>query len=141
MKKTDDNPEPTEPFEPSLQVTPSEIKALTGVKVAGMIDPAAAVKKIARRLIPRAMYELERIMVTSKNDMARIAAVREIFDRAYGRTTPMRESLDTGYNGTNIQVNFGQQPQATVIEAKPLFTEAEFDEKPLDEAEDGDSET
>ena len=43
------------------------------------------VQELARQYAPKAIVELARLALKAKNETARIAAIRELLDRAYGR--------------------------------------------------------
>ena len=43
------------------------------------------VQELARQYAPAAMVELARLALKAKSETARIAAIRELFDRGYGR--------------------------------------------------------
>jgi hypothetical protein len=45
----------------------------------------AEIKALAQKHTPAAMKELARIMLNSESDAARVAAIKEMFDRGYGR--------------------------------------------------------
>ena len=42
-------------------------------------------QELARQYAPKAIVELARLALKAKNETARIAAIRELLDRAYGR--------------------------------------------------------
>jgi len=43
------------------------------------------VQELARQYAPKAIVELARLALKAKNETARIAAIRELLDRGYGR--------------------------------------------------------
>jgi hypothetical protein len=49
------------------------------------------VQELARQHAPRAIVELARLALKAKSETARIAAIRELLDRAYGRP---RQSME-----------------------------------------------
>jgi len=49
------------------------------------------VQELARQYAPAAIVELARLALKAKNETARIAAIRELLDRGYGRT---RQSVE-----------------------------------------------
>jgi uncharacterized protein DUF5681 len=51
----------------------------------------AEVQELARQHAPSAIAELARLALKAKNETARIAAIRELLDRAYGRS---RQSME-----------------------------------------------
>jgi hypothetical protein len=46
----------------------------------------ADVQELARQYAPAAIVELARLALKAKNETARIAAIRELLDRGYGRS-------------------------------------------------------
>lgn len=57
-----------------------------GGREPGVPNKATAdIKALAQQHTPAAMNELARIMLNSDSDPARVAAIKEMFDRAYGR--------------------------------------------------------
>jgi uncharacterized protein DUF5681 len=51
----------------------------------------ADVQELARQYAPVAIVELARLALKAKNENARIAAIRELLDRGYGRS---RQSME-----------------------------------------------
>ena len=49
------------------------------------------VQELARQYAPTAIVELARLALKAKNETTRIAAIRELLDRGYGRT---RQSVE-----------------------------------------------
>jgi hypothetical protein len=49
------------------------------------------VQELARQYAPRAIVELARLALKAKNETARIAAIRELLDRGYGRPRQVME--------------------------------------------------
>ena len=49
------------------------------------------VQELARQYAPQAIVELARLAVKAKNENARIAAIRELLDRGYGRPRQVME--------------------------------------------------
>lgn len=49
----------------------------------------ADVKALARDHAPAAVTELARLMLGAESEAARVAAIKEILDRAYGKATTM----------------------------------------------------
>jgi hypothetical protein len=49
------------------------------------------VQALARQYAPTAIVELARLALKAKNETARIAAIRELFDRGYGRSRQAME--------------------------------------------------
>lgn len=62
----------------------------TGVKTGGRVKgtpnkATADVKAMAMQYAPAAMKELARLCVEAESEPARVAAIKEIMDRAYGK--------------------------------------------------------
>ena len=49
------------------------------------------VQELARQYAPTAIVELARLALKAKNETARIAAIRELLDRGYGRSRQAME--------------------------------------------------
>jgi hypothetical protein len=61
----------------------------------------AEVQELARQHAPSVIAELARLALKAKNETARIAAIRELLDRGYGRP---RQAMEVSYqfqNGLN----------------------------------------
>jgi hypothetical protein len=57
----------------------------------------AEVKAYAQQYAPAVLEELARLATKAKSEQARVAAGKEILDRAYGKATqPMQHSVDEG---------------------------------------------
>jgi hypothetical protein len=54
----------------------------------------ADIRALAQDHSPRAITELARIMLNSESDTARVAAIKEMLDRAYGKSVQAVQSLD-----------------------------------------------
>jgi hypothetical protein len=62
------------------------------------------VQELARQYAPAAIVELARLALKAKNETARIAAIRELLDRGYGRT---RQSVEVSApDGNPLQILF-----------------------------------
>lgn len=61
----------------------------------------AELKTIARQYAPQAMVELARLAQHAGSEVARVAAIKEIFDRGYGKAPQAMEH--SGPNGGPIQ--------------------------------------
>ena len=62
------------------------------------------VQELARRYAPAAIVELARLALKARNETARIAAIRELLDRGYGRT---RQSVEVSApDGNPVQILF-----------------------------------
>lgn len=60
----------------------------TGGRVAGTLNRATRdIKEAARAHGPAALKTLSSLMLTAESEQARIAAAKEILDRAYGKAT------------------------------------------------------
>lgn len=79
----------------------------TGGRQKGTPNKATAdIKALAREHTPRAMEELARLATEAQSEAARVAAIKELLDRGYGKATqpisgdddapPVRHALDTG---------------------------------------------
>lgn len=73
----------------------------------GSLNKATAdIKALAREHAPNAMRELARLAVEAESEAARVAAIKELFDRGFGKPTqlhggdddaaPIRHSVDMG---------------------------------------------
>jgi len=62
------------------------------------------VQELARHYAPAAIVELARLALKARNETARIAAIRELLDRGYGRT---RQSVEVSApDGNPLQILF-----------------------------------
>lgn len=62
----------------------------TGGRVAGTPNKATSdIKALARAYTERAMIELARIATQGESESARVAAIKELFDRGYGKATQL----------------------------------------------------
>ena len=59
------------------------------------------VTELARQHAPGALVELARLSLKAKSETARIAAIRELLDRAYGKARQSME-IQTPRQGANI---------------------------------------
>jgi hypothetical protein len=62
------------------------------------------VQELARQYAPTAIVELARLALKAKSETARIAAIRELFDRGYGR--PRQAMEITAPAGDPLQLLF-----------------------------------
>jgi hypothetical protein len=76
----------------------------------GSLNKATAdIKALARVHAPVAMKELARLAVSSESDAARVAAIKELFDRGFGKATqPIAGDPDMP------ALNIGAAPDAVV---------------------------
>ncbi|MEQ1693690.1 MAG: hypothetical protein ABMA00_20545 [Gemmatimonas sp.] len=78
----------------------------TGGRTAGTPNKGTLeIKQAARMHATDALSELARIMRTSTSDTARIAACREILDRAYGKA-PQAMTVEGGEGPQRIEVGW-----------------------------------
>lgn len=47
----------------------------------------AEIRDLARKYTPEALIELARLSTGAESEQARVAAIKELFDRAYGKST------------------------------------------------------
>lgn len=69
-------------------VAPTEVKprGRAGGRKPGSLNKATKdIKALAQQYAPDTMRELHRIAMESESDQARVAAIKEIHDRGYGR--------------------------------------------------------
>lgn len=60
----------------------------TGGRKAGTPNKATAeIKELARQYAPEALEALVNVIRSSDSDAARVAAIREVLDRGYGKST------------------------------------------------------
>ena len=69
----------------------------------------AEVRELAQSLTVRAVKELERIAFNSPDDRARLAAIKEILDRAYGKPTQPIDGDGVGGGITVVVRRFGDE--------------------------------
>ncbi len=56
----------------------------------------AEIKAIAQKYTPKAMEELSRLALKATSESARVAAIKEIFDRGYGRAVQSINACEDG---------------------------------------------
>ncbi len=57
----------------------------------------ADIKALAQKYAPEAMVELARLATQAESEPARVAAIKELFDRGYGKAKqPLEHSVDEG---------------------------------------------
>ena len=86
----------------------------------------ADLRDLARQHAPAAIKELARLAVEAKSEAVRVAAIREILDRGYGKAGPlipgyddMLDDLHPGHGGA-ITIEFVHPPERPeVIDGKP----------------------
>jgi Family of unknown function (DUF5681) len=78
------------------------------------------VQEMARQHAPRAIVELARLALKAKSETARIAAIRELLDRGYGRP---RQAMEVSVPaGDPIQLLLDEIDARTRIEAPVSHT-------------------
>jgi hypothetical protein len=78
------------------------------------------VQELARQHAPRAIVELARLALKAKSETARIAAIRELLDRGYGRP---RQAMEVSVPaGDPIQLLLDEIDARTRIEAPVSHT-------------------
>jgi hypothetical protein len=84
----------------------------------------AEFRELARQHAPAAIKELARLAVKAKSETARVAAIRELLDRGYGKASQLIPSYDDVLadrytdQGGKIVIEF-VEPPAEMIEADP----------------------
>lgn len=91
----------------------------TGGRLKGTPNKATGeIKELARSYAPAAMKELARLSVKAESEQARVSAIKELFDRGYGRAPQSHEV--TGANGgpiTTVDLTNATKEQIDAIEA------------------------
>jgi hypothetical protein len=95
----------------------------------------AEVQELARQHAPAAIAELSRLALKAKSETARIAAIRELLDRGYGRprqamevSGPAGDPLDPlrllmeEIDGISRKRTYGQVPNETAASGQPRLT-------------------
>ena len=54
----------------------------------------AEIRDLARKYTPEALIELARLTTQAESEQARVAAIKELFDRAYGKSTQILANED-----------------------------------------------
>lgn len=54
----------------------------------------AEIRDLARKYTPEALKELARLTTQAESEQARVAAIKELFDRAYGKSTQILANED-----------------------------------------------
>ena len=71
------------------------------------------VRELARAHCPDAIGELARLAVEAKSESARIAAIRELLDRGYGKATqPLADEIIPDGEPFEFSINIGQVPSS-----------------------------
>lgn len=94
-----------------------------GGRRAGVPNKATAeIKAIARDYAPKAMKELARLATTAKSEQARVSAIKEILDRAYGKATqPLAGDRDA--EPVQIEATPSDLAMALLSKLLPILTE------------------
>lgn len=67
----------------------------TGGRKAGVPNKATAeIKAVAQKHGPQAIQELVRLMREAESESARVSAIKELLDRAYGKAAPSPEERE-----------------------------------------------
>lgn len=71
----------------------------TGGRKAGVPNKATAeIKAVAQKHGPAAIQELVRLMREAESESARVGAIKELLDRAYGKSAPSPEEREDTKN-------------------------------------------
>lgn len=54
----------------------------------------AEIRDLARKYTPEALRELARLTTQAESEQARVSAIKELFDRAYGKSTQILANED-----------------------------------------------
>lgn len=87
-----------------------------GRKLGSVNKATAELRDIARRYVPAAMKELARLATKAESEQARVAAIKEINDRAYGKAPQAMEVSGPGGASLipvlNVKIS-GNQPSSS----------------------------
>jgi hypothetical protein len=76
----------------------------TGGRVKGTLNKATAdIKALAMEHAPAAMQELARLATKAESEAARVAAIKELFDRGFGKA---KQSIGGDDDGVPIKHSF-----------------------------------
>lgn len=90
------------------------------------LKDANILTRLARRNLPAAFAAHMEIITTSKNDSARVKAIKELYELAVGKAYAGKEAEQKP--GANITVNFGRRPKNVVIDADVEDTDDDNDD-------------
>jgi hypothetical protein len=92
------------------------IRKKTGGRKAGTPNRATAeIKALARQHAPAAVAELARLATSAKSEQAKVAAIKELLDRGYGKS---RQSMEvSGSGGIPVEIVSKRQRDAAVAAA------------------------
>jgi hypothetical protein len=80
-------------------------------------------RELARRQAPDAIKELGRLALKARSETARIAAIRELLDRGYGKPTQILAAEEAAEPGIRqIEVRFVPPPKYDDDDEPPDFT-------------------
>lgn len=81
-------------------------RAKTGGRKKGVPNKATAeIKDLAQQYAPEAVKELARLATEAESEPARVSAIKEILDRAYGRSTQSVDlSGDMNFTGLSVTI-------------------------------------
>ncbi|MEQ1714121.1 MAG: hypothetical protein ABL908_22360 [Hyphomicrobium sp.] len=103
----------------------------TGGRIAGTPNKVTVeIRDAARQHGPAALSELARIMTSSPSDAARIAACREILDRAYGKA-PLAVTGEGGEVPQRIALSWSEEGP---YQFEQFIKDAIASARPLDDA-------
>jgi len=99
---------------------------------AGRPKAIAELRELARAQAPDATKELARLAIKAKSETARVAAIRELLDRGYGKVQQMVENEDDLSNKTAEELRTevladiaNMFPDLRLVPAKPRNSLAE----------------
>jgi hypothetical protein len=76
-----------------------------GGRAKGTPNKATAdIKALAQEHAPKAIAELARLVGAAESEQARVAAIKELLDRGYGK--PAQEMALTGKDGADLKISF-----------------------------------
>ena len=79
----------------------AKFKTGTSGNPGGRPKVVGEIQELARQRAPEAIVELARLSTKAKSETARIAAIRELLDRGYGKARQSME-IQTAQQGLNI---------------------------------------
>jgi len=78
----------------------------TGGRQPGSLNKATAeIKDLARNYTEAALKELARLSIEAESEQARVAAIKELFDRAYGKAP---QSVEAGPDLAKLILEWGK---------------------------------
>ena len=89
----------------NLKKPKSAINGRLGGRPKGSVNKATAtIREMARKYAPEALQELGRLALSADSEAAKVAAIKEILDRAYGKSP---QPLDGDGEGSPVRVEIG----------------------------------